>query len=201
MGKLRPTVTATCLMNAELGFVPKPICFKFNVFLWIIWWKSILRVWEKSGLAKTWTEKWLPAGVKVCCSGQWRKAPAAGMERKRADASGYDWCQETWPGPLRARQTWPQIHFGKQVLPTAQQGTVEVAPAMTCCHTGSTPSSPPPAQLAAVLRPPSVPFLSKMSVWEQSESERVFNLPITHVPLATAPVCDFSVCVCVLYVI
>lgn len=91
--------------------------------------------------------------------------------------------------------------FRKQDLPTAQQGTVEVAPAMTCCHTGSTPSSPPPAQLAAVMCPPSVPFFSKMSVWEQSESENVFNLPVSHVPLATALVCDVSVCLCVLYVI
>lgn len=29
-----------------------------------------------------------------------------------------------------------------------------------------------------------------MSVWEQTENERVFHLPISHVPLITALVCD-----------
>lgn len=58
---------------------------------------------------------------------------------------------------------------------------------MTCCPTRG---SPPPAQLAAAC----VPFFSKMSVWEQTESERVFNLPISHVPP-----CNRS-CVVFLYV-
>lgn len=33
-------------------------------------------------------------------------------------------------------------------------------------------------------------LFSKMSVWEQTEKERVFHLPISHVPLVTAFVCN-----------
>lgn len=102
-------------------------------------------------------------------------------------------CGKAEPGILRAAQVGPE-------------STAENKSFRRRCHRGERHKLQPghTALLAAPLPPLPCPQLgalvlpfhqfSEMSVWEQTESERVFPVPLSHAPPVTALVCACAVC-------